>query len=418
MGRLKVRSSKLKVRSPHSIIPFHRWDEKAGLRGMRYAPNVRRAQGTKKRRPAMKKTSTVRVNGNMIFRGHKLTIGLDLGDRWSFYCVLDEAGQVILEQKLPTTPEAMKQTFGKIPRSLIALETGTHSPWVSRLLTELRHEVIVAHAQKVELITKSNRKDDRLDARTLARLARIDPGLWGPVRHRSAQAQIHLTVIGARAALVSTRTALVNAARGLTKSYGQRLNQCGTEQMNRDSSKGLSQELREALDPLLREIESLNERIAEYNGRIEQIAKEVHPEVARLKQVKGGGTLIALTYVVTLDDPHRFRRSRDAGCYLGLRPGRRNSGQSEPQLHISKEGDRYLRTLMVQGAHYILGPFGQDSDLRRWGLRLAERGGKNAKKRAVVAVARKLAVLLHKLWVSGEVYEPLRNNHKVRSAVA
>jgi transposase len=225
-------------------------------------------------------------------------------------------------------------------------------------------------------------------------------------------------VIRARAALVGTRTALVNAARGLTKSHGERLRKCGTEQMNRDSAKGLSPQLREALDPLLGEIESLNQRIAEYDRRIEQIAKQAGPEVARLKQVKGVGTLIALTYVLTLDDPHRFRRSRDAGCFLGLRPGRRNSGNSEPQLHISKEGDRYLRTLMVQGAHYILGPFGQDSDLRRWGRKLAERGGKNAKKRAVVAVARKLAVLLHKLWVSKEVYEPLRNNHKVVSTVA
>src|ERR1700675_3964545 len=246
-----------------TMSPFIRWDEKAGLRGMRYAPNIRRAQGTKKRRPAMKKTSTIRVNGNMIFKGHKLTIGLDLGDRWSFYCVMDEAGQIILEQKLPTTPEAMKQTFGKIPRSLIALETGTHSPWVSRLLTELCHEVIVAHAQKVQWITKSNRKDDRHDARTLARLARIDPALLSPVRHRSAQAQMHLTVIRARAALVRTRTALVNAARGLTKSNGQRLRKCGREQMNRESAQALSQELREALNPLLAEIESLNERIAE-----------------------------------------------------------------------------------------------------------------------------------------------------------
>ena len=166
------------------------------------------------------------------------------------------------------------------------------------------------------------------------------------------------------------------------------------------------------------EIESLNERIAEYDRRIEQIAKEVYPQVALLKQVKGVGTLIALTYVLTLDDPRRFRRSRDAGCFAGLRPGRRNSGMSQPQLHISKEGDVYLRTMLVQGAHYILGPFGEDSDLRRWGLKLAERGGKNAKKRAVVAVARKLAVLLHKLWVSGEVYEPLRNNHQVAAAVA
>jgi transposase len=366
----------------------------------------------------MKKNSTVATVRKQIFKQPKLTIGLDLGDRTSHYCILDEAGNVILERSLPTTPTGIRQAFGRIPRCRIALETGTHSPWVSRQLSQMGHEVIVAHARNVRLIGESSRKDDQLDARTLARLARIDPGLLGPVRHRSAQAQIHLTVIRARAALVGTRTALVNAARGLTKSYGERLKKCGTEQMNRDSSQGLSQELRDALDPLLREIESLNERIAEYDRRIEQIAKEVHPEVARLKQVKGVGTLIALTYVLTLDDPQRFRRSRDAGCFLGLRPGRRNSGKSEPQLHISKEGDRYLRTLLVQGAHYILGPFGQDSDLRRWGLKLAERGGKNAKKRAVVAVARKLAVLLHKLWVSGEVYEPLRNNHQAVSAVA
>jgi transposase len=188
--------------------------------------------------------------------------------------------------------------------------------------------------------------------------------------------------------------------------------------MNREIAKGLSRELQDALAPLLGEIESLNQRIAECDRRIEQIAKEVYPEVALLKQVKGVGTLIALTYVLTLDDPYRFRRSRDAGCFLGLRPGRRNSGRCEPQMHISKEGDGYLRTLMVQGAHYILGPFGEDSDLRRWGLKLAERGGKNAKKRAIVAVARKLAVLLHKLWVSGEVYQPLRNNQTVESAVA
>ena len=332
----------------------------------------------------MKKTSTVRVNGNMIFKGHKLTIGLDLGDRWSFYCVMDEAGKIILEQKVATTPEAMKQAFAKIPRSLIALETGTHSPWVSRRLGELGHQVLVAHAQKVQLITKSTRKDDRHDARTLARLARIDPELLGPVRHRSAKAQIHLTVIRARAALVSTRTALVNAARGLTKSYGQRLRKCGTEQMNREIAQGLSPELREVLEPLLKEVESLNEGIQEYDARMEKIAKESYPHVALLQQVKGVGTQIALTYVLTLEDPQRFRKSRDVGCFLGLRPGRRNSGQSEPQKHISKEGDRYLRTMLVQGAHYILGPFGEDSDLRRWGRKLAERGGKNAKKRAVV----------------------------------
>src|SRR5690242_14550043 len=206
----------------------------------------------------MKKISTMQVFGNEIFKEQKLTIGLDLGDRWSFYCILDEAGKIILEQKLPTTPEAMRQTFGKIPRSLIALETGTHSPWVSRLLTELEHEVIVAHAQKVELISKSNRKDDRHDARTLARLARIDPELLGPVRHRSAKAQIHLTVIRARAELVSVRTALVNAARGLAKPHGERLPKCGTGQVSRELASELTAELREVLEPLLKEIESLN----------------------------------------------------------------------------------------------------------------------------------------------------------------
>jgi len=170
---------------------------------------------------------------------------------------------------------------------------------------------------------------------------------------------------------------------------------------------GLSAELREALEPLLREVESLNERIKEYDRWIEKMAKETYPETELLKQVHGVGDLIALTYRLTIEDPHRFRKSREVGCFLGLRPGRRNSGQSEPPKRISKEGDEYLRTLLVQGAHYLLGPFGEDSDLRRWGGKLAERGGKNAKKRAVVAVARKLAVLLHRLWVSGEVYEPL-----------
>src|ERR1700683_2677885 len=385
--------------------------------GMRYAPNERGALGAK-RRPAMKKISTVQVLGNEILQEQKQTIGVDLGDRWSFYCVLEEAGKIILEQKVATTPEAMKQTFAKIPRSLIALETGTHSPWASLLLTELGHQVLVAHAQKVELITKSNRKDDRHDARTLARLARMDPELLGPVRHRSAQAQIHLTVIRARAELVSARTALVNAARGLVKSYGQRLPKCGTYQVNEKLAEGVSAELRDVLAPLLREVESLNERIKEYDERMEKIAQEVYPEVSWLKQVKGVGTQMALTYVLTIEDPYRFEKSREVGCFLGLKPGRRISGNSEPQKKISKEGDRYLRTMMVQGARYILGPFGEDSDLRRWGLKLAERGGKNAKKRAVVAVARKLAVLLHRLWVGGEVYEPLRNSQKAMQAVA
>ena len=365
----------------------------------------------------MQKISTTRTNGRKIFKG-QLTIGLDLGDRSSSYCVLDEAGKILLEQKLPTTQETMKQIFGRMARCRIAMETGTHSPWVSRLLTALGHEVIVAHAQNVRLIVKSRRKDDRIDARTLARLARIDPELLSPVRHRSAQAQLHLTEIRARAGLVSARTALINAARGLVKSYGERLRKCGSFQVSREIGSGLSTELREALQPLLREVESLNERIQEYDRRIEKMAKERYPEVALLKQVKGVGDVIATTYVLRIEDPHRFRKSRDAGCFVGLQPGRRNSGESEPQMHISKEGDEYLQTLRVQKGTLHLGPFGEDSDLRRWGQKLAARGGKNGKKRAVVAVARKLAVLLHRLWVSGEVYEPLRNSQNAMTVAA
>ncbi len=364
----------------------------------------------------MKKVSTRAAAQSRNISQQKLTIGFDLGDRSSWYCVLDEAGSVLLEQRVSTTPKAMKEVFGGMPRSRIALETGMHSPWVSRLLAELGHEVIVAHARNVRLIGESRKKDDRLDAQTLARLARIDPQLLCPVKHRSAKAQADLTVIRARAGLVRARTALVNTARGLAKSYGERLRGCNVRNMNPEKAEGLSPELKRALEPLLAAIESLSERIHECNEGIETLAQESYPQAARLKQVKGVGTLIALTFLLTLEDPHRFRKSRDVGCYLGLQPGRRNSGQSEPQLHISKEGDPYLRTLLVQGAHHILGPFGADSDLRRWGLKLAERGGKNGKKRAVIATARKLAVLLHRLWVSGEVYEPLRNQKMMPAA--
>jgi len=367
----------------------------------------------------MKKLSTAAMIAKSRTERQELTIGLDLGDRTSWYCVLDESGAVVLEQRLNTTPKAMREVFGGMPRSRIALETGMHSPWVSRLLAELGHEVIVAHARNVRLIGESRKKDDRLDAQTLARLARIDPQLLCPVRHRSARAQADMTLIRARAGLVRARTALLNTARGLVKSYGERLRGCNVRNMNPEKAENLSPELQVALEPLLNAIESLSERIAEYNERIERLAQQSYPQVGQLKQIKGVGTLIALTFLLTLEDPHRFRKSRDVGCYLGLQPGRRNSGQSEPQMHISKEGDPYLRTLLVQGAQHILGPFGEDCDLRRWGLKLSERGGRNGKKRAIIATARKLAVLLHHLWVSGEVYEPLHNSqHRAVMAAA
>ena len=225
----------------------------------------------------MKKVSTAAAKQIRNFSEQKLTIGLDLGDRSSWYCMLDESGGVMLEQRLSTTPKAMQEVFGGMPRSRIALETGMHSPWVSRLLHQFGHEVIVAHARNVRLIGESRRKDDRLDAQTLARLVRIDPQLLCPVKHRSAQAQADLTVIRARAGLVRARTALINTARGLTKSYGERLRGCNPRNMNPEKASALSPELQRALEPLLAGIESLSEQIRKYNERIEQLAQESYP---------------------------------------------------------------------------------------------------------------------------------------------
>jgi transposase len=338
----------------------------------------------------------------------QLTIGMDLGDRSSRYCVLNEAGEVVSEGTVATTRKGLNQVFGKMVGRRVALEVGCHSPWVSRHLKQLGHEVIVANARKVRLITDSSRKNDRMDAKTLARLARVDPELLSPIWHRGEQAQVDLMTIRARAALVEARTMLVNSVRGLAKSYGDRLPSCPPNQLDEDLLGELSEPLRPALAPLLAQVRTLTEQIHVYDRQIQQMVHERYLEAELVMQVKGVGPLIALTYMLTVDDPSRFRRSRDAGCYVGLRPRQRQSGDRNPEMHISKEGDPYVRKLLVQGAHYILGPFGPDTDLRRWGLKLAARGGKNAKKRARVAVARKLAVLLHHLWVSGEVYEPLR----------
>jgi transposase len=338
-----------------------------------------------------------------------ITIGMDLGDKSSCYCVLDQDGEVVREGSVGTTKKAMTQEFGSLSRCRIAIEVGTHSPWVSRLLRGLGHEVIVANPRQVKLISASSRKDDRIDARTLARLARVDPQLLRPIQHRSEKAQRDLMIIRVRSALVEARTSLVNAARGLAKAMGERLPTCDADQMGVEQAESLPREMQQALEPLLKEVASLTEKIKESDQKVEQIARKDYPETKLLQQVKGVGPLIAVTFVLTVEDKERFQKSRDVGCYVGLRPRRSDSGERQPQLRITKEGDSYLRKMLVQGAHYILSHRGPDTDLKRWGLHLAERGGKRAKKKAVVAVARKLGILLHRLWVTGEVYEPLRN---------
>jgi transposase len=347
-----------------------------------------------------------------------ITIGLDLGDKTSRYCVLDGQGEIVSEGSVGTARKAMAQKFCGMKRCRIAMEVGTHSPWLSRWLSSLGYEVIVANARQVKLISESTLKNDRMDARMLARLARFDPELLRPIRHRSEQAQTDLLTIRVRARLVEARTGLVNAVRGFTKATGERVPSCDADALGVEKMETLPAELQESLRPLVEAIEVLTVQIKESDVKIEQIARTRYPETQLLRQVSGVGILIALTFVLTVEDRERFQKSRDVGCYVGLRPKQCESGQSQPQLPITKEGDRYLRTLLVQGAHVILNRRGPDTDLKRWGLKLSERGGKNAKKRAIVAVARKLAVLLHRLWVTGEVYEPLRNSQPAKACRA
>ena len=343
----------------------------------------------------------------------KMTAGLDLGDKHSYLCLIDTvSGEVMEEGRLRTTPEALRRRFASEQPIRIAIETGTHSPWVSRLLEECGHEVLVANARKLSLIYANKRKTDEVDAENLARLARVDPKLLYPLKHRGEDSQAHMAIIRSRQALVDCRTQLVNHVRGAVKSFGARLPKCPARSFHNKAAEHIPEALMPALGPILEQIGSLTERIREYDRKLEEISKESYPETDLLRQVEGIGPLTALTFVLTLEDPSRFEKSRLVGAYLGLVPARDQSGDSDPQKRISKEGDQMLRKLLVSSAHYILGPFGSDSDLRRHGEKIASRGGKNSKKRAVVAVARKLSVLLHSLWISAEVYEPLRNTHR------
>jgi transposase len=266
--------------------------------------------------------------------------------------------------------------------------------------------VIVANARKLRLISENENKDDAVDAELLARVGRVDPKLLYPIQHRGAEVQADLAVVRAREALVKARGQLINHLRGAVKSVGSRLPKCSTASFHRRVEVEIPAELEVALRPLLEMIEEMSGQIRAYEEEVERLCHQKYPETELLRQVGGVGPLTSLCYVLTLEDPHRFAQSRSVGSFLGLRPGKDQSGQQDPELRITKTGNPQLRRLLVQSAQQILGPFGADCDLRRWGLQLAGRGRKNAKKRAVVAVARKLAVLLHRLWIHGEVYEP------------
>ena len=339
----------------------------------------------------------------------RLTIGVDLGDKKSNYCILTPTGKVVGEGKVATEREAIRELFEQIAASRVVIEVGTHSAWVEEVLEECGHEVLVANGRKME--GKRNRKkNDKEDARMLAGKGRADPESLYPIEQRAKEVREGLSLIRFRKTLVEVRTKLINAIRGMVKSHGARVGKCSSEAFVRRCEEEMPEWLADIAEPLVDVLGATNEAIRAYDKEVEKLVAEKHAkETERMRQIKGVGALTALSFVLTIEDPQRFKKSRDVGPYLGLVPRQEDSGEITPQLGISKAGDENMRSLLVGSAHYILGPFGKDSDLRRYGLKMSESGGKSAKKRAVVAVARRLGVLMHRLWVSGEDYEPLRN---------
>ena len=339
---------------------------------------------------------------------NNITIGLDLGDRKHTVCILSGSGEILAEQTITNTRECLEAFAQRHPGATIIMETGTHSPWVSRLFEARGHKVYVANARKVRAITSSPTKSDQEDARMLARLGRADPALLSPIQHRSEAGQRALLRMKVREALVRSRVNQMNSVRFLLKSLGLPVP---------SGSKALTftRKLRPMLDaatcalvePLIAMIDALNARIKELDTALETLGREQYPATARLQQIPGVGPLTALGFVLTIESPERFPHTRDVGAYLGLVPRRDQSGNTDKQLPITKAGNTQLRCLLVNCAHYILGPFGPPSHLREAGLRIAARGGKSAKKRAVIAVARKLAVTLLALWKSGADYQAL-----------
>jgi transposase len=397
-------------------VPFDRWrwDEKVGLLNRdalsSQAETHRSAKKEAKMERNISNSQTARNTQKEAKEAFAFYIGIDLGDKHSDVCVLDSAGEVSQRFRLRMKAPDLQAYFTSIRRSRAALEAGGQSRWVAELIEGCGHEVFVSNTRKVPYISQSNDKDDPGDAYKLAELLYLKPRLLHPIQHRSEQTQADLSWIRARAALVESRTQLINTVRAISKSFGERLAKCSTESFTAKQAEQIPPTIRGALAPLLEMLDQLNEKITFYDEMMEHIARTRYPKYCLLNQVGGVGVHTALLYMLTIGDPERFQKSRSVGCFLGMRPKKQDSGENKPQLGITKAGDVYLRKILVNCAHHILGPRGQDSDLRRFGLRICERGGKNAKKRAVVAVARKLSVLLHRLWVTGDVYESLRNS--------
>ncbi len=361
-----------------------------------------------------------------------VSIGLDLGDKKSRYCVM-QPQEKILSERRHTKPQEkilsegsvsmnktdLKRCFSRFPGAAVIMEASTHSAWVSEFLESLVDEVVVANPYEVgrKYLSKT-KKNDKSDARTLAHLGMASRFFLAPIKHRSRASQLDLTLIRARDALLKARTELINHVRSVVKIFGERLPSCTPGAFGKRARLELERfpEFHDALLPLVENITRITEQLKEYDKKVERLSTEKYPETKVLMQIPGVGFLTALAYVLTLEDPKRFPKSRKVGAFLGMVPRQHQSGEAAPQLRITKAGNEHLRRLMVMSAHYILGHFGTDSALRRHGERIVATGGKAAKKRAVIAVARKLSVVLHRLWTTGEQYEPFPHSTTKKKA--
>jgi transposase len=336
----------------------------------------------------------------------RVTIGLDLGDRRHRFCVLGGNGEVVEEGSLLNERLKLKGFIGRYPGAFVVMEAGCHSPWISRYLEALGCEVIVSNPRKVRAIYQHERKSDRRDALMLARIARMEPALLYPVEHGREEAQQDLLRIKLRDSLVRARVGVMNSIPSTIKSLGYSVPNSSSERFHKVIKAALPVEISEVITPSVQVLEELSLRIRVLEREISALARTKYPATARLEQIPGVGPITALYFVLKIEDPRRFAKVRDVGAFLGLCPRRDQSGENDPQLRITKRGDAYLRRLLVSAAQYILGPFAPASALRQYGLALAAEGTARAKKRAVVAVARKLAVLLLSLWRNERSYVP------------
>lgn len=338
----------------------------------------------------------------------ELTIGLDLGDRSTHVCVLDRDGEIVGETPLPTDRESIEALFNSVvaaqPR--VIFEVGSQSRWVQKLARECGiNDILAVNPRKLALISKNLKKTDQNDAYLLARAGQALPELLSPIEHVSDEIYVERALMDSRLLLVQERTKLITRVRALAKTFGVKLQKCSTESFARNAPEQIPALLRPACHPLFALLELLDKQITAIEKACRKLIKEKYPIAAKLQRIGGVGEIVALYFVLAVADPSRIRNPRDIGAYFGLVPRKQQSGSSDPQLRITKAGNSGVRRLLVLAAHCLISR-GKDCALQRWALALCQRGGRNSKKRAIIALARKLAVVMLAIWKSGATYDP------------